>query len=150
MFSNFLGEEEVRYKQRSRGSSDGKGSMNISEQDKTRKLFEPSRFLKLKTGHCILINPGYSNAKEAAIPIQQAIKLPGTELRAIKQSQEVWKGLQQGLRKKSKGKPPSQEDLMARHAAADELFKEKPQRKNKQGAIDPNDIYEKMKKLNQS
>jgi type IV secretory pathway TraG/TraD family ATPase VirD4 len=70
MFSDFLGEEEYRYTQKSRGSSCGKGNVNRSEERKTRKLFEPSRFLKLKTGNCILINPGYSNYQEAAVPIQ--------------------------------------------------------------------------------
>ncbi len=42
MFSKYLGEEEVHFSQKSHGSSGGKGSTNVSEQDRTRKLFEPS------------------------------------------------------------------------------------------------------------
>jgi type IV secretory pathway TraG/TraD family ATPase VirD4 len=128
MFSNFLGEEEIRYTQTSRGSSSGKGNVNRSEQHKTRKLFEPSRFLKLKTGHCILINPGYSNKEEAAVPIQQAVTLPGAELRAVKRSQAIWEEYREALiERRKQRKRPSQNDLKERYAVADEFFKEMKQ-----------------------
>jgi type IV secretory pathway TraG/TraD family ATPase VirD4 len=132
MFSDFLGEEEIRYKQRSRGSSDGKGNVNIADQDKTRKLFESSRFLKLKTGHCILINPGYSNAKESAIPVLQVIKLPWGEMKAIEKSQEIWKELQKELQRNRKGKPPEKKELIDRYEAADKLFDKKPEKKGQE------------------
>jgi type IV secretory pathway TraG/TraD family ATPase VirD4 len=128
MFSDFLGEEEIRYTQRSRGSSSGKGSVNRSEERKTRKLFEPSRFLKLKTGHCILINPGYSNAQEAAVPIQQEIRLPRAELNAVKHSTQRWQAYQQTLIEQRKNRPePSKDDLKNRYRLADEFFKERKQ-----------------------
>jgi type IV secretory pathway TraG/TraD family ATPase VirD4 len=128
MFSEFLGEEEIRYTQKSRGSSSGKGSVNRSEERKTRRLFETSRFLKLKTGHCILVNPGYSNRDEAAVPIQQAVQLPRAELKAVKDSQEYWRGYRQGLRKlHQKRSAPTQDDLKNRYALADEFFKERKQ-----------------------
>jgi type IV secretory pathway TraG/TraD family ATPase VirD4 len=128
VFSNFLGEEEFRYTQTSRGSSNGKGSVNRTEQHKTRKLFEPSRFLRLNTGHCILINPGYSNGLEAAVPIQQEIRLPRAELNAVERSTDLWKEYQRHLIGKRRNRPePSKEDLIHRYKMVEDFFKEKEQ-----------------------
>jgi type IV secretory pathway TraG/TraD family ATPase VirD4 len=66
-FSDYLGDEEVRYRQKSRSSSKGGGSSSSSEQDKTKKLFSPEEMLKLPAGHCIFINPAYANQHEASI-----------------------------------------------------------------------------------
>ena len=74
--SNYLGEEEIRQKQKSRGHSGGKASMNVSDNDRTRKLFSPDQFLRLGTGKCILINPGYVSRDEVDIPVLQNIKIP--------------------------------------------------------------------------
>jgi len=74
--SNYLGEEEIRQKQKSRGHSGGKASMNVSDNDRTRKLFSPDQFLRLGTGKCILINPGYISRDEVGIPVLQKIKIP--------------------------------------------------------------------------
>jgi type IV secretory pathway TraG/TraD family ATPase VirD4 len=123
MFSDFLGEEEIRYKQKSRGSSGGKRNINHSEQERTRKLFEPSQFLKLPTGHCILINPGYKSRKESSIPIQQNVQLPGIELQAIKNSQQLWRQFRQRLiRSRRSNEPLTSEDLKQRYQVADEFF----------------------------
>jgi type IV secretory pathway TraG/TraD family ATPase VirD4 len=146
MFSDFMGEEEIRYKQRSRGSSDGKGSINISDQDKTRKLFEPSRFLKLPTGQCVLINPGYRNSKEASVPIHQNIRLPRAELEAVKQSEETWERLRKRLVKQQKGRSlPTSEDLKKRYRATEDMF---PGKKSQGSAqqIDVNKLVEELKK----
>jgi type IV secretory pathway TraG/TraD family ATPase VirD4 len=123
MFSDFLGEEEIRYKQKSRGSSGGKRNINHSEQDRTRKLFEPSQFLKLPTGHCVLVNPGYRNRKEASIPIQQNVRLPTTELWAVKDSQRRWEQFRKYLIRKHRSHPPlTADDLKLRYQVADEFF----------------------------
>jgi type IV secretory pathway TraG/TraD family ATPase VirD4 len=66
-FSDYLGDEEVHYRQKSRSSSKGGGSSSTSDQDKTKKLFSPEEMLKLPAGHCIFINPAYANQHEASI-----------------------------------------------------------------------------------
>jgi type IV secretory pathway TraG/TraD family ATPase VirD4 len=74
-FSDYLGDEEVHYKQKSRSSNkDGSGT-NISDQDKTKKIFSPEEFLKLPSGSCILINPAYSDGKEAGIPVKLRVNI---------------------------------------------------------------------------
>jgi type IV secretory pathway TraG/TraD family ATPase VirD4 len=123
MFSDFLGEEEIRYKQKSRGSSGGKRNINHSEQERTRKLFEPSQFLKLPTGRCILINPGYNSRKEASIPIEQNVRLPSTELQAIRESQYLWSQFRKQLIRENRSHPPlTADDLKQRYQAADNFF----------------------------
>jgi hypothetical protein len=47
-FSDYLGDEEVHYRQKSQLSS--RGSTSSSDQDKTKKLFSPEEMLKLPAG----------------------------------------------------------------------------------------------------
>ena len=123
MFSEFLGEEELYFKQKSRGYSDGKLNSNLSDQEKTRKLFEPSRFLKLPTGHCIMLNPGYRNEKEAGVPLHKNVKLPRAEIKNVKRSEKKWEQVVQDLSKKrNERKPPSSDDLKERYRISEQAF----------------------------
>jgi type IV secretory pathway TraG/TraD family ATPase VirD4 len=74
-FSDYLGDEEVHYKQKSRSNSKDGGSNSTSDQDKTKKIFSPEEILKLPSGSCIFINPAYSNNKEASIPVKLKINI---------------------------------------------------------------------------
>jgi len=93
-FSKILGEEEVYYKSKSRSTGKGGGSVSTSDQDKTRKLFEPSQFLKMPAGTCILISPGFSKKskgkEESNIPIWQSIKIETSEIEFVKYSESQW------------------------------------------------------------
>ena len=122
MFSDYLGDEEIKYKQKSRGRTGGKATVTISEQEKTRKLCEPSRFLKLPRGECILINPGQSNKDEASIPIKQKIKIPKRERQAMDESVAAWKDIRDEHIMMSTQKVPTQADLKERYEAAEALF----------------------------
>jgi len=94
-FSKILGEEEIIYKSKSR-STGGKGgsSTSTSDQDKTRKLFEPSQFLKMPAGTCVLISPGFvkkqKGREEANIPILQSIKISQAEIKLQKHLESQW------------------------------------------------------------
>ncbi len=79
-FSDYLGDEEVHYRQKSRSSSKDGGSTSTSDQDKTKKMFSPEEFLKLPAGDCIFINPAYANAKEASIPMKLKVKVGNSEM----------------------------------------------------------------------
>ncbi|WP_218082507.1 type IV secretory system conjugative DNA transfer family protein [Anthocerotibacter panamensis] len=122
MFSDFLGEEEINYKQKSRGSSAGKASNNLADQDRTRKLFEPSQFLKLPSGRCIFINPGYGNGKEASVPMEQQVRIPQTDLRRIAASEKTWEQLRQQLSQRNQREAPTARELELRFQAADALL----------------------------
>jgi type IV secretory pathway TraG/TraD family ATPase VirD4 len=80
-FSDYLGDEEIHYRQRSRSSSKDGGSSSSSDQDKTKKIFSPEEVLKLPAGHCIFINPAYTNGKEANIPLKLHVRVGEGELK---------------------------------------------------------------------
>ena len=123
MFSDFLGEEHVFFKQKSRGYNEGRVSSNLSDQEKTRKLFEPSRFLKLPTGQCVFLNPGYRNKKEAGVPFVQQVKLNKDILKSIEKSQGQWKAVKQALAtEKGDRYVPSAEDLKERYKLVEKTF----------------------------
>jgi TraM recognition site of TraD and TraG len=79
-FSDYLGDEEVHYRQKSRSNSKDGGSNSTSDQDKTKKIFSPEEFLKLPAGDCVFINPAYANAKEASVPIRLKVKVGDGEM----------------------------------------------------------------------
>jgi type IV secretory pathway TraG/TraD family ATPase VirD4 len=79
-FSDYLGDEEIRYKQRSRSNSKDGGSNSVSEQDKTKKMFSPEEFLKLPAGSCVFINPAYANQTEASVPLKLKVNIGKGEI----------------------------------------------------------------------
>jgi type IV secretory pathway TraG/TraD family ATPase VirD4 len=79
-FSDYLGDEEIHYRQRSRSSSRDGASVSSSDQDKVKKIFAPEEMLKLPAGHCIFINPAYGNGKEAGIPLKLKVSVGAGEL----------------------------------------------------------------------
>ena len=74
--SDYLGEEELNLKQKSKGQSGGKSSTNTTDNDRTRKLYSPDQFLRLSPGKCVLINPAIAGEDEVSIPITQKVKIP--------------------------------------------------------------------------
>jgi type IV secretory pathway TraG/TraD family ATPase VirD4 len=79
-FSDYLGDEEVHYRQKSRSNSKGGGSFSSSDQDKTKRIFSPEDFLKLPAGDCIFINPAYANTSEASVPMKLKVKVGDGEM----------------------------------------------------------------------
>lgn len=70
MISEWLGDEEISYKTKSRGRSNGKRSINVSPQERTRRLFEASKVLKLPQGKAVCINPAYMDKEDGFIPVK--------------------------------------------------------------------------------
>ena len=146
MFSDFLGDEEIRYKQKSRNRGGGKSSTTISEQERTRKLFEPSQFLRLPQGKCVLINPGFTSKGEAAIPIRQTIKIPKVDLQATEASEALWAKIQARLMQRSPQRIPTTEDLEARRQLVESMLPEPPTPVNS-AYPDPADLIDKYGSL---
>lgn len=121
-FSNFLGDEEISYKQKSRSVSQGKTTRSTSDQDKTRKLMEPAQFNKLPPGAGVIISPAYGNNTESYVPIKQQFKL-SKDLEAIKADNERnWQNLVDWLIKKSTQIVPTEQDTEERKAEVERLF----------------------------
>jgi type IV secretory pathway TraG/TraD family ATPase VirD4 len=79
-FSDYLGDEEIKYKQKSRSTSKDGGNYSLADQDKTKKMFSPEDFLKLPAGSCVFINPAYANSKEASIPLKMKVRVGDSEM----------------------------------------------------------------------
>jgi type IV secretory pathway TraG/TraD family ATPase VirD4 len=122
LFSDYLGLKEVKFKQKSRGRSSGKASTNISEQIQTKPLFEPSDFLQLPTGRCILLNPHFKRGQAAYIPLLESINLTSDYQTILRWSQVRWDRVRQGLARRSTQIPVTGEDLMARYQLAQKMF----------------------------
>lgn len=122
LFSAYLGEEEIKYKQKSRSTGGGRASISISEQERTRKLFEPAQFLKLPPGKCLFINPAYSNKNEGSVPILKNIKIPKYIIGIEQESDTKWDKVIKELARKSTQKKPTQEDLDLRVKEVDRKF----------------------------
>ena len=97
MFSRMLGDEEIRYKSKSRNTGGGKTSTTRSDQERTRRLFAPEQFNRLPQGHCVYINPGYGTRKEGSVPQKLKIKVATREVKAQTLSMDCWETLKESL-----------------------------------------------------
>ncbi|MFB2981089.1 type IV secretory system conjugative DNA transfer family protein [Microseira sp. BLCC-F43] len=122
MFSAYLGDEEIKYKQVSKSTGGGKSSRSVSDQEKTRKLFEPAQFLKLPAGKCIFINPAYSNKEEASVPLLKQVKVPKVIQQIEGNNSAQWDSLVMKLTERSTQRRPTQDDLDKRIAEVEKLF----------------------------
>lgn len=122
-FSKFLGEEEIKYKQRSR-SSGGKGGASISnsDQNSTRKLFDVNQFNTLPSGKAVIISPGFRSRGQISLPILQSIKIPQHEIQSEAESVKAWYEFQKFLSKKSTLLTPADEEMKIRRASAIKLL----------------------------
>ncbi len=123
LFSDFLGEQEIRYKQKSRGRSGGKASTNNSDQERTVKLLEASQFLKLPRGRFVLISPGFHSEGESFVPIKQKIKFSKAEIKRYeKRSRTMWEPIKTKLSARSSQEVVTTEHLKIRYQAVDSMF----------------------------
>lgn len=122
LFSSFLGDEEIKYKHKSRSTGGGKTNNTISDQEKTKKLLESAQFLKLPPGKCVFINPAYSNKNEGSVPLLKSIKVPKAILNIEEYNQQQWSKLVSLLARKSTQKFPTQHDLDIRIADINNRF----------------------------
>jgi type IV secretory pathway TraG/TraD family ATPase VirD4 len=90
LFSDYLGEMEIKFN--SKGSSTGKGggSRSSNEHHQKRHLLEPAQFAKMGTGRAVIINPAYTRNMEAYVPILQGVKVPRDDIAQMNWSEGKW------------------------------------------------------------
>jgi type IV secretory pathway TraG/TraD family ATPase VirD4 len=122
-FSKYLGNQEIKYKQRSR-SSGGKGgaSISTSDQNGTRALLEINEFNTLSVGKAVIINPGFSSRGQISLPILEQIKVDDRDIKAQEESTAIWYEYQQELLRNSKLKVPGDEEMRIRRQEAERLL----------------------------
>ncbi len=134
-FSDYLGDEEVHYKQKSRSSSKGGDSTSSSDQDKAKKIFAPEEFLKLPAGSCILINPAYANAKEASVPMRLKVKVGDGEMQRRAYGESHFHLVIEQLKKRNQHRVIDKAAIQSRIMALEKLLP-------KQASIKPIDVMQ--------
>ena len=128
-FSDYIGEEEVTIKQKSRNTG-GKGgaTRSVSDHLQKRAIVEPAQLNKLPTGKCVLISPGYSRKEETAIPLITQVKIPKQDIQAEEWSTGKWPKVLQKLKARSpqqrRDEAISRQQIAIRLAIAQELLPE--------------------------
>ncbi|AUT04630.1 hypothetical protein CLI64_29780 (plasmid) [Nostoc sp. CENA543] len=122
-FSKFLGDEEIKYNQRSR-SSGGKGGASVSnsDQNNTRKLFDVNQFNTLPEGKAVIISPGFRSRQQIGLPLLQKIQIPQHEIQSEGKSIKAWYEFQNQLTLKSNLKNITGQDMEKRQAEALKLL----------------------------
>ena len=124
-FSKYLGETEIKLKQKSRSSGRSGASRSISDQERTRKLLSADEILKLPTGSCIFINPAYASRTEANVPLQLKLKIRPDEIAKEQRSRAVFPRLLAALQHRAQRRGVmaiSSEDIRAREAAVNQIL----------------------------
>jgi type IV secretory pathway TraG/TraD family ATPase VirD4 len=130
-FSDYLGDEEIRYKQRSRSNSKDGGSNSVSDQDKTKKMFSPEEILKLPAGTCVFINPAYANQKEASIPLKLKVNIGDGEMQRRAYGEAKFDLVIQQLKKKIQHSAITNKDIQIRIDALTKIMPSEKERNSK-------------------
>ena len=130
-FSDYLGDEEIRYKQKSRSNSKDGGSNSISEQDKTKKMFSPEEFLKLPAGSCVFINPAYANQTEASIPMKLKVQVGDGEMQRRAYGEAKFESVIKNLKKKIQQVSITSKDIQIRIDALNKIIPSEKERNSK-------------------
>ncbi|MEM1278529.1 MAG: type IV secretory system conjugative DNA transfer family protein [Cyanobacteria bacterium P01_H01_bin.152] len=128
-FSDYIGDEEVTIKQKSKNSGGSGGTTrSVSDHLQKRAIVEPAQFNKLPTGKCVLISPGYSRKEETAIPLITQVKIPKADIEAEDWSASKWPKVLQKLKARSpqqqRDEATSRQQIAVRIAIAQELLPE--------------------------
>ena len=97
LFSDYLGEMEVKFNSKGRSFSKGGGSRSSNEQHQKRHLFESAQFAKMGTGRAVIINPAYQRGNEAYVPLLQRIKVPSSDINEMNWSESKWDFIRERL-----------------------------------------------------
>ncbi len=120
LFSDYLGDEEIRYTETSRSRGSGKTSTNTQPQRRIRKLLAPESFLRLPTGNAIVISPAVGNKQQSSIPFKTKIKVPKQTVKLLNKSKANWQRLQPLLATRSTQQPVDEAALQSRLRCAEQ------------------------------
>ncbi|MGK7931192.1 MAG: type IV secretory system conjugative DNA transfer family protein [Microcystaceae cyanobacterium] len=90
LFSDYLGQEEIEFKQKSRSKGKGGGSTSISDQNQARNLLDPADLLKFDQGERITISPGFKSRGQAYVPIKEKVEATEYFKATVTSSESLW------------------------------------------------------------
>jgi type IV secretory pathway TraG/TraD family ATPase VirD4 len=127
LLSDSLGNEEVKYKQKSK-TTGAKGSTSISDQLQSRPLLGADEILRLQTGERIITGPGFQNSKEAYIPIRERVKIEENLVvsapftKTLNESTELWPICRERLSLRSGQRAIDDDDIRDRRLKMERLY----------------------------
>jgi type IV secretory pathway TraG/TraD family ATPase VirD4 len=125
LFSDYLGEMEIKFSSKSRSTGKGGGSHSSNEHHQKRHLLEPAQFAKMGTGKAVIINPAYTRGGEAYVPLLQKVKVPISDIAEMNWSQDKWDFVRQKLIQQNSSQISDSErsqQFMERRELAEKLF----------------------------
>ncbi|MBE9216695.1 type IV secretory system conjugative DNA transfer family protein [Plectonema cf. radiosum LEGE 06105] len=90
IFSDYLGEMEIKFNSKSRSMGKGGGGSSSNEHHQKRHLLEPAQFAKMGTGRAVIINPAYTRGTEAYVPLLHKLKVPAADIDEMNWSESKW------------------------------------------------------------
>ncbi|MEO1133929.1 MAG: hypothetical protein AAFX40_14645, partial [Cyanobacteria bacterium J06639_1] len=127
MFSKYLGDEDMRLKQRSRGHSGGRGSANTSEQNRTRKLVDANQFLTQPEGTCVVVTPGLADGRRASLPVRVSVKISDRERHRVERAAMLFERRLTRTRASKSSMGVSEAELRERYEEANRFLPLSPQ-----------------------
>ena len=125
IFSDYLGEMEIRFNSKSQSTGKGGGSRSRNEHHQKRHLLEPAQFAKMGTGRAVIINPAYRRGTEAYVPLLHKIKVPPSDIEEMNWSESKWDFVRERLIRNNKVTVSDEErsaQFLERKALAEKLF----------------------------
>ncbi len=90
LFSDYLGQEHIEFKQKSNSKGKGGGSTSISDQNQARNLIDAADLLKFDQGERITISPGFKSRGSAYVPIREKVNASNYYQEFVKKSENLW------------------------------------------------------------
>ncbi|NJL10134.1 MAG: type IV secretory system conjugative DNA transfer family protein [Calothrix sp. SM1_7_51] len=126
LFSDYLGEMEIKFNSKSRSTGKGGASQSSNEHHQKRHLWEPAQFTKMGTGKAVIINPAYTRGTEAYVPILEAVKVPSSDIAQMNWSESKWDFVRERLIQKNNSIQISDSErsqqFLERRELAEKLF----------------------------
>lgn len=135
LYSTFLGDAQIEFKQKSHSFNSGKRSRSISDQDRTAKLFGPQDFLKLPKGEMILISPGFESQGESFLPLKLKAKFTQSDLLDVEKSVKLWPRVRDLMACSSPQASLDDRDFAIRYKIASKLFPEPEDKAEKNSSL---------------
>ena len=121
-FSGYLGEEEIKVKQKSKGYGKGGTSRNVSMNLNKRALVEAAELNRFPIGRMIYINPGYMSRQDAYVPLVVKGSIPKSDQKKVKISKRRWPKLRAQYTRLASTQRVEKEEIEERFSYLKKMF----------------------------
>ena len=102
-FSDIYGQKDVLVKNRSISRNQREGrNITWTESLQTMPLLTVDQIMRLRSGRCIITNPGYSSGGEGSVPYLLKIPIPREDSQRIKECEDLWEKVKARLIERAK------------------------------------------------